>query len=382
MSTTCIFGGAFDPVHKVHVEAVAAALRETAADRLLLIPTYYAPHKKGAFFSFDERISLLKAAFTEASVGVPVEISDVEKHIEGKSYSAVTLEIVRKQLVDRGETEKPWFLLGGDSLEKFSTWYEPQKILDNARIVANRRDGKDLTSAKNSVLAQYRGEVRLLDYSSSGDVSSTIAKAKLLLRLPTEELTAEVRSVAETFDRTHKYYPVLDELSALLSQERYAHTMRTVLTALSINKECALGLDFERVFLAALLHDCGKHRSVYSAYIPADSLGTKVEHQFEGAESAARDFGVSDDEILSAIRYHTTAKPDMTDLEKLIFVADMLEPERDYAEVEELRSAVKADFSKGVALAICASYRWLLEKGKTIYPLTRDAYEFYKGEII
>ena len=108
-----------------------------------------------------------------------------------------------------------------------------------------------------------------------------------------------------------------------------------------------------------------------------------VWHQFAGAYLTEHYFKITDKEVVDAIRYHTSGREDMTDLEKLLFLADTLEDSRTFDGVERLRSLFWKNKGAG-ALDECLeetlfhSLRYLKEKGAEIYPLTQKAYEFIK----
>ena len=166
------------------------------------------------------------------------------------------------------------------------------------------------------------------------------------------------------------------------SAELYAHSVQAVMRAVDLNSRHNLRQDFDKVFLAALLHDNAKERpSADGLDVPSDSIGTPVLHQFLGAEKAARDFGITDKDILGAIRYHTTAKPDMTVLERLIYTADSTSYDREYDPIPQLRAAVDADFERGFREVLAYTYLKLEKKGGKVYPLTEDAVEFYLPEL-
>ena len=109
-------------------------------------------------------------------------------------------------------------------------------------------------------------------------------------------------------------------------------------------------------------------------------MPASVYHQFAGAYVAEKHFGIEDEDVLNAIRYHTSGRPNMSELEKLIFLADMLEEERSYEGVELLRKL----FWRGQGLDECLeealfqTLEFLKLKQAEIYPLTKKAYEFYK----
>ena len=103
----------------------------------------------------------------------------------------------------------------------------------------------------------------------------------------------------------------------------------------------------------------------------------EVLHQFLGAEKARRDFGIEDEDILSAIRYHTTAKANMSMLEKLIYTADSLSDDRDYEPIPAIREIAIKDFETGFKTILKYTYDKIMERGTGMYPLTEDAYRYY-----
>ena len=103
-------------------------------------------------------------------------------------------------------------------------------------------------------------------------------------------------------------------------------------------------------------------------------------HQFAGAYVAEKHFGVTDEDVLNAIRYHTSGRPNMSELEKLIFLADMLEEERHYDGVEELRALFWAREGLDACLteALYQTLQFIKNKKEKMYPLTEAAYEYMR----
>ena len=97
-----------------------------------------------------------------------------------------------------------------------------------------------------------------------------------------------------------------------------------------------------------------------------------------GAYVAQNELGITDLEILDAIRYHSSGRVDMTMLEKIIYTADIIEPSRKFLGVEELRKAVDNDFELGFITCVEEILEFLKRQGSEIYPLSIDACEFYK----
>lgn len=368
MAKTLIFGGAFDPPHNEHVAMCKAAMRELGADRLVLVPTYLPPHKSAGTLPFSTRARLAKAAFG----GLDVVVDDIEL-IRGKdNYSALVLPILKQKYGDI------IYLVGGDSLQYLDSWYHPELVLATCPIAVCARDGYgDITSLAERACARYGGEILPLAYEGK-DVSSSMLKTSLLLGESPDCLPAAVMDVIEREGLFEQYFPMVQKLKSFQTDELFAHSKAVVKRAEDFNSKHNLKQPFDKVFLAALLHDNAKQRpSLDGLDVPADAVGTPVLHQFLGAEKARRDFGITDEEILSAIRYHTSARAGMTGLEKLIYTADSLSDDRTYAPIPELRHIAVADFDKGFKATLKFTYDKLKSKGRDIYPLTTEAYDYY-----
>ena len=160
--------------------------------------------------------------------------------------------------------------------------------------------------------------------------------------------------------------------------KRVKHTANVVITALK--KAKALGLDTKKVMTAATLHDCAKYfdYTKFEGFSLDKDVPAPVIHQFLGAFVAEKILGVDDQDVLDAIRYHTSGKANMSLLGKLIFVADMVEEGRDYDGVEYLRSLYeKDDFEFCFRECLKEEMMHLKNKGQTIYAETISAYDYY-----
>ncbi len=368
MARTLIFGGAFDPPHCEHVAMCKAAMRELNIDRLVLVPTYLPPHKGAGTLPFETRARLAAAAFE----GENVVVDDIELERGGDNYSALVLPALKQKYGDIV------YLIGGDSLQYFDRWYHPEQIAKICPIAVCSRGGyTDVQKCADEVVSKYGAQIYILKYSGK-DVSSSMLKTELLLGEEPSDLPGRVLEIIEQDGLFEQYFPMLEKLRSFQTEELFAHSKAVVKRAIDFNNKHNLAQDFGRVFLAALLHDNAKQRpSLDGLNVPKDAIGTPVLHQFLGAEKARRDFGIEDEGILDAIRYHTTAKAGMTGLEKLIYTADSLSDDRMYAPIPELRRVADEDFDKGFKATLKFTYDKLLSKGKGIYPLTVQAYEYY-----
>ena len=172
---------------------------------------------------------------------------------------------------------------------------------------------------------------------------------------------------------------------ALEKPERRAHSLRVA--ELAAARGVKLGISEKKAIQAALFHDCAKNLTADSPYLDGfvlekewGEVPQEVRHQYAGAYVAEKHFGITDKEVLDAIRYHTSGRPNMCELGKLIFLSDMLEAARSYKGVDELRAL----FWQGNSVDACleeALYQTLLflqTKKSKIYPLTEAAYEYMR----
>ena len=146
--------------------------------------------------------------------------------------------------------------------------------------------------------------------------------------------------------------------------------------AVRLNKQ--LRLDENKVIVAALLHDCAKGLTTLHTGVPQEVADyPAVVHAFNGAQEAALRYGVTDPEILDAIRYHTTGRPAMSDLERLIYLADMVEDTRTFDGAATLRALALADFEQGFVAAVRTTHDHLLHSVKKAHPLGEACYQYY-----
>lgn len=181
------------------------------------------------------------------------------------------------------------------------------------------------------------------------------------------------------------------ELKKVLKQKRYEHTLGVRYTAASMAMR--YGYDIRKAELAGLLHDCAKgfseeellamaekHEIVVT---PSERKAPYLLHAKVGAFLAEHTYGVTDEEVLEAIRYHTTGKPDMTLLEKIIFIADYIEPNRKMIEgLSESRRLAFEDLDQAMYHILANTLAYLQKKNDSdsIDATTKSAYEYYRNK--
>ncbi|MCH4034250.1 MAG: bis(5'-nucleosyl)-tetraphosphatase (symmetrical) YqeK [Lachnospiraceae bacterium] len=177
------------------------------------------------------------------------------------------------------------------------------------------------------------------------------------------------------------------ELEKQLKYSRFVHTMGVTFTATSLAMR--YGADVKKAELAGLLHDCAK-------YVPVDEMericregGLEISsfergnsallHSKAGSVLARTKYGVTDKEVLDAIRFHTTGRPGMTLLDKIVFIADYMEPGREEApDLSIVRPLAFSDLDQALLQILSDTLDYLEGTGKKIDPMTRRTWEFYK----
>ena len=171
-----------------------------------------------------------------------------------------------------------------------------------------------------------------------------------------------------------------DQLLSDIGEKRFKHSLRVMETAIKLSE--GYDLDIDKVKTAAILHDCAKHNEkkyleLYGQNVSDDQKNFgQVLHSFLGAEVASLVYNISDKEVLDAIRFHTTARANMTVLEKVIYLADAIEPNRNYPGVEEIRQLVKNSLDEALLFSLNHNLKFIISKQALIHPLTIDARNF------
>lgn len=170
---------------------------------------------------------------------------------------------------------------------------------------------------------------------------------------------------------------LMSVVESQMPQHRWEHTLGVVETA--INLSIRFGANKEQAELAAIIHDYAKYwpsealRQVIEREQPASDLlayDEQLWHAPVGAIMAKQELGIEDETVLNAVRYHTSGRPNMSLLEKIICVADYIEPGRSFPGVDDIRKLAKHDIDAALIVCFDSTIRFLLQKGKKIYPLT------------
>ena len=393
-----VYGGAFNPPHLGHITAARAVFELLKLDKLLIIPTGRPPHKTlpPGTPAPDQRLELSRLAAEQTGLGDRIEVSDMELRREGNSYTADTLARLKEQYPE----DELWLLMGADMFLTLQSWREPERILSLAGIAAFGRSEADteaLFSVQRDYLYRAYPQARIFTLSVPGvvDVSSSELREKLVRGEGGGLLAPAVYG----YILREKLYGTAEDLKHLplerlrpvalscLNHRRIPHVLGTEQEAIHLAERW--GADVNKARRAALLHDCTKKLNLPEQlavaerfHVPLDEMERreiKLLHAKTGAGIAEAVFG-TDGEMTNAIRWHTTGRGGMTLMEKIIYLADYIEPTRDFPGVEELRRRCYEDLDAGLLLGLEMTIREMEERNAPIHPKTLEARDALKGQ--
>ena len=383
-----IYGGTFNPPHIGHLQAAKQAITSLKLDRLLLIPDRIAPHKEipSGSPTPQQRMDMLRIA---AKNSPGLEVSDIELRREGVSYTYLTVGELKKQYPD----SQLVLLMGTDMFLSFHTWKNPEKILENASLGVFCRGEKGEQAAIEARKAEMEAEGACVELVNNDviHISSTQMRRLLAFRCAGAFLPEGVLE----YIRENKLYDTrsdwknlpMEELEPivirLLNPNRVKHVLGCRDTAVDLARHW--GADETDAARAGILHDITKaidgplQLTLCEAY--GKILGDfsrrypKTLHALTGSLVAQRIFG-ENDAVVSAIEHHTTGKADMNLLEKIIYVADYMEPNRDFPGVEKLRGLAYSDITAALKLGLEMTLEHLNRQGNEVSPESREALEW------
>lgn len=185
-------------------------------------------------------------------------------------------------------------------------------------------------------------------------------------------------------------FSIREKLKASLKPGRYEHSLSVSFTCMALAMR--YGYDLDKAELAGLLHDCAKcydNNSIIAAcrnsgmeLTEGELQAPSIIHSRLGARIAEEKFGVNDPEILSAIACHTTGKPDMSLLDKILYIADYIEPRRyKIKDLPAIRRLAFEDLDQALFQIMEGTLRYLKESGTYADIMTQNAYHYYKKQM-
>ncbi|MBQ3088645.1 MAG: nicotinate (nicotinamide) nucleotide adenylyltransferase [Clostridia bacterium] len=390
---TAIFGGTFNPPHIGHRAMLEYIAARPEIFKILIMPAKTPPHKAFDTLSVEHRVNMCRLAFEGVKKS---EICLEELSIKGKSYTVNTLKSLRQKGI-----QNPALVIGADSLVNFHKWYNYVDILYLAELYVFGRDGisnEQIIAAKQN-LENLGAKITLLDICPPTISSSNIRAAFL----NNENISEFLNPLVLKYIKEHSLYkgeimePVfvgkgilyreefaeyVDILKKRLSEKRFFHSLAVAKEALRLAEK--YGCDTKKAFLAGLLHDICKDDEPNLQLQLLDEFGIilgnveknarKLWHAMAGAVYIKEKLKLNDFEIISAVRYHTTARANMSLLEKILYLADFTSEDRDYPGADDMRKAVDVSIEHAMREALIFTVVDLTERGMPVHSDTMDAY--------
>lgn len=396
MSKIGIMGGTFNPIHDGHIRIAQCALQQYHLDEIWFMPSNHPPHKPDhELMNNEHRKRMIQLAIDGCDRFV---FSDFEYQRTGFTYTADTL----KQLQEKAPENEYYFLIGGDSLVDFQTWYHPEKIVKYATILAAGRNDMSMDELEqrcreNSVAFGGRFfAITMPPLTISSKEIRAMAAQGIDLNTYCPPKVANYISIhglyGQSPKKTPKNIPEIKEfLQCTLRPKRFYHTLGVADTAALLAEAHHPEL-LEKAEIAGLLHDCAKYFSgnemismCKDARIDLAMIelkNTALIHGKLGCYLAVSRYGISDPEILKAIRYHTTGRPAMTQLEKIIYLADYIEPGRKmYCKpysLSEIRKKAFENIDETLLMVLQNTITHLKKQKQAIDEQTIKTYQYYK----
>ena len=353
-----IFGGAFNPPHTGHVYAAKKAIKNYKLDLLIVIPTGISPHKNLPINTPDPQIRFI---MTENAFGdcENIEVSDIEINRPDISYTIDTVNAIKQKYPDN----ELYLLVGTDMYETLDTWKESDSLLKIVNPILLPRDDVKISSSEiREMLPQRKGREFLSDSNYSFIIKNKLYNAK-----PSWDWLRE-------------------QAYSLLNPERTTHVAACEIAAVQLAERW--GVDEEEAREAAILHDITKKLDFNENMCIIAKHGVtigeldkgeeKLLHSITGAILAKHEFGVSD-KVADAITGHTTGKPAMTMLDKIIYIADYIESTRVFPGIEDLRKVAFEDINKAMIIGLTMTADDLKSRGITPNTATYEALSDISG---
>ena len=379
-----IYGGSFNPPHVGHIRAAKAAVEALGLTKLLWMPAFQSPGKSAPEVPVQHRLQMLRLCAEDN-----MEVSNLEISRGGVSYTVDTLTQLQKMYPNAELV----LLVGSDAYEGFLSWKQPEEILKLASLAVlcrGRKKEAAMIQAQTQRLEELGAKVYRVENPVTA-ISSSNLRRLLAFGCGREFLPEGVESYIREnglYDtrKNWKNLPMeqLEQVViSLLNPNRVRHTLGCRDTAVEMAKRW--GVDETDAARAGILHDVtkaldgplqltlceayGKILSDFSRKYP------KTLHALTGSLVAERVFG-ENEAVVEAICSHTTGKANMTTLQKIVYVADYMEPCRDFPGVEELRHLAFTDLDAALKRGLEMTLVHLVNQGSEVSSESREALQY------
>lgn len=393
-----IMGGTFDPIHNGHLVTAEAVRHRFNVDKVIFIPTGRPAHKLEQHVTHHEHRYLMSVLATMRNDNFDVSRIEIER--EGTTYTIDTITELKK--ICRPDV-RLYFITGADAIHQIMHWKEPERLMSLCDFVAVTRPGYDkkkLMDDVQNIKEKYSSHIHFMEVPALA-ISSSDIRERAKREEPIKYLLPQA-----VVDYIHKFglyqneedsemsiainiEEMKEKLQSAMQIKRYIHTLGVEGEAMKLAEIYGTKQDKQKAQIAGLLHDCAKDFpkdlqkrlcKEYKLKLDEETMqSAPLIHAPLGAEVAKREYQITDMEILDAIRYHTTGKPNMTLLEKIIYIADYIEPNREKFEgLEEARRLAYLDLDLAMEFILQETIDYVAVKGRKPHPASKEALEHYK----
>ena len=396
-----IMGGTFDPIHNGHLVTAEAVRHRFNVDRVVFMPAGQPAHKADQKVTHNEHRYLMTVLATMRNENF--EVSRIEIDRPGLTYTIDTIEELKKMC--RTDV-RLYFITGADAIHQIMTWKEPERLLTLCDFVAVTRPGYDRTKLFadiGEIREKYESRIHYMEVPalaiSSSDIRQRARKGEPIKYLLPQEVEDYIYKFGLYQEDTNKEVKFMlsvetmqEKLQSALSVKRYIHTLGVAEEAVKLAQIYGSVQEQQKARVAGLLHDCAKDypesmrlRFCKEYKVKTDEIMNKqtdLIHPFLGAEVAKREYQVMDEDVLNAIRYHTTGRKEMSLLEKIVFVADYIEPNREkFGGLEEARRLAYLNLDKAMKYILENTIEYVRARGRLLHPLSVEALEYYRKSV-
>ncbi len=402
-----IFGGTFDPFHIGHQSVVKACIESNYFEKIYIVPSYNPPHKdRGNVSLFSYRFEMAKIALENIKSKTRIILSDIETEEDGFSY---TLNTVRKLNGKNLKNNNLYLICGSDVIYEVHKWHKPDLLLKEIGLFIIKRpnfNDENLEKHIKSVQDAYDARIvfaksDMLDISSENirknlienkdfkccDLPENVFNFVITNKLYDNNYTLNGLK-EETIQKIFMYERILRKI---LTPHRLIHSINTMREAVRLAK--IFKADIDKSAIAGILHDCAKYNNaekLYKELVSKEENGEiinyenlipeKILHAYWGELVAKKAYGIEDNEVLNAIYYHTTSRENPSLLEKIIFVADKIEPGRKFPRIDKIRMITYKNIDNGYYECLKDIIKVLENNEYVIHNDTIQAFEYAKNE--
>ena len=342
-----IMGGTFDPIHYGHLMLAEQIRTGFFLDEIVFIPVGRAPHK--ALSDTADKFQRYEMTQRAISSNPHFSVSDIEINKEGITYTVDTIKEIKASL---NSNDALYFITGADALLLLESWKDYSELIKMVYFIGATRPGinnDSLAKKINHLETTYDVQIELSYVPalaiSSTDIRHRIEQEKSIRYLLPESVEQYIsdhflyKNHYDGFEKMNTY------LKNTLSSKRYTHSVGTANTA----RKLALkyNSDPTKAEFAGLCHDLAKelkkekmlkYIDIFSIFKdPCIEKQPNLAHGEVAAALLELEFGILDEEILNAVKWHTYGCENMSLLSKIVYMADIIEPSRDFESVDELR---------------------------------------------